>query len=44
MKKAFTASLLITLLAITATAQITLPQDANKKASVSEDIGITLLR
>jgi hypothetical protein len=44
MKKAFTASLLITLLAITATAQITLPADANKKASVSEDIGITTVK
>src|SRR5688572_8950152 len=44
MKEIFTASLLITLIAITAHSQITLPADDNKKASVSEDIGITTVK
>ncbi|HEX8314043.1 MAG TPA: DUF2911 domain-containing protein, partial [Flavisolibacter sp.] len=44
MKKLLLVSLLLSLLAITATAQITLPADANKKASVSEDIGITTVK
>src|SRR5687768_833841 len=44
MKKTLTASLLIILFAITAHSQITLPADGNKKASVSEDIGITTVK
>ena len=44
MKKVLLVSLLFPLLAITANAQITLPADANKKASVSEDIGITTVK
>src|SRR5687768_17030946 len=44
MKEIFTASLLITLLLYTAQSQITLPADGNKKASVSENIGITTVK
>jgi len=44
MKNILTASLLITLIAITAHSQITLPADDNKKASVSENIGITTVK
>jgi hypothetical protein len=44
MKKKVIEPLLITLFAITAHSQITLPTDANKKASVSEDIGITTIK
>ena len=44
MKKITIASLLITLIEITAHSQITLPVDDNKKASVSEDIGITTVK
>ncbi len=43
MKKIILAALLFTL-AITAHSQITFPPDANKKASVSEDIGITTVK
>ncbi len=42
--KTLLASLLITLFGITAHSQITLPADGNKKASVSEDIGITTVK
>ncbi|MEO5890544.1 MAG: DUF2911 domain-containing protein [Ferruginibacter sp.] len=41
MKKILIASLLATLFVTSMHAQITLPADGNKKASVSEDIGIT---
>ena len=41
MKRTFLASFLVSLCFITGYSQITLPADANKKASVSEDIGIT---
>jgi tetratricopeptide (TPR) repeat protein len=44
MKKVVGASLLIIVAVITTHAQITLPADANKKASVSEDIGITTVK
>jgi len=44
MKKKLIATLLIAFLVITATSQITLPRDINKKASVSEDIGITTVK
>ncbi len=44
MKKVPGASLLIIVAVITTHAQITLPTDANKKASVSEDIGITTVK
>lgn len=44
MKNILTASLLIILIAITAHSQITLPADDNKKASVSENIGITTVK
>jgi hypothetical protein len=44
MKKIVFATLLITLIAISAQSQITLPADANKKASVSENIGITTVK
>ncbi len=44
MKKTLTAALLIILFVITAHSQITLPADGNKKASVSEDIGITTVK
>src|SRR4029078_1477227 len=44
MKRAITPILLLLLLGITAHSQITLPADANKKASVSEDIGITTVK
>lgn len=42
--KTLLASLLTTLFVITAYSQITLPADGNKKASVSEDIGITTVQ
>ncbi|MEJ7586262.1 MAG: DUF2911 domain-containing protein [Ferruginibacter sp.] len=41
MKKKLVASLLCTLILIAVKSQITLPADGNKKASVSENIGIT---
>ena len=44
MKTTFLAFLLIILFAVTARGQITLPTDDNKKASVSEDIGITTVK
>ena len=44
MKKPLIASLLATFFVITAHSQITLPADGNKKASVSEDIGITTVK
>jgi tetratricopeptide (TPR) repeat protein len=44
MKQIFLSCLLITLLVISAQSQITLPKDDNKKASVSEDIGITTVK
>ena len=44
MKKTLIASLLIILFVITGHSQITLPADANKKASVSENIGITTVK
>ena len=44
MNKTLTISLLITFSALTAHSQITLPADANKKASVAEDIGITTVK
>jgi tetratricopeptide (TPR) repeat protein len=44
MKKILLSSLLITLFVISAHSQITLPTDDNKKASVSEDIGITTIK
>jgi tetratricopeptide (TPR) repeat protein len=44
MKRIFAASLLITLIGITAHSQITFPADDNKKASVSEAIGITTVK
>jgi hypothetical protein len=44
MKKVILASTLFLLLGATAYSQVTLPADANKKASVSEDIGITTVK
>ena len=44
MNKAFITSLLVSFFAFTVHSQITLPADANKKASVSEDIGITTVK
>lgn len=44
MKKTLIASLLIILFVINAHTQITLPADGNKKASVSENIGITTVK
>jgi hypothetical protein len=44
MKRTLLASLLVILLMTTAHSQITLPADANKKASVSENIGITTIK
>ena len=44
MKRQLIASLLSTLFVISAHSQITLPADGNKKASVSEDIGITTVK
>ena len=44
MKKTLISFPLIAVFVITAHSQITLPTDANKKASVSEDIGITTIK
>ena len=44
MKKIVLASLVIALFVITAHSQITFPADGNKKASVSENIGITTVK
>jgi len=44
MKKIVISSLLLGLIAIRSHSQITFPPDANKKASVSEDIGITTVK
>ncbi len=44
MKKRFTLSILCAWCVIHAQGQITFPADANKKASVSEDIGITTVK
>jgi tetratricopeptide (TPR) repeat protein len=44
MKSILLAALLITFFIITAPCQITLPTDGNKKASLSEDIGITTVK
>jgi len=44
MKKLLTVSILLTVFAVNASSQITLPADANKKASVSENIGITTVK
>jgi hypothetical protein len=44
MKRTLLAFLLVMLLVITAYGQITLPADSNKKASVSENIGITTVK
>jgi hypothetical protein len=44
MKKILTSSLLLSLFVIQSHGQITFPADANKKASVSEDIGITTVK
>lgn len=44
MKKTLIALLLVTFFLITAHSQITFPADGNKKASVSENIGITTVK
>jgi hypothetical protein len=44
MKKIIMASLIVTFLVITVHSQITFPADGNKKASVSENIGITTVK
>ena len=44
MKSLLLASLLVILLITTAQSQITLPADGNKKAAVSENIGITTIK
>jgi hypothetical protein len=44
MKKITTATFLFFLLGVTAHSQISLPADGNKKASVSENIGITTVK
>jgi hypothetical protein len=44
MKKTLIALLLVTFFVITAHSQITFPADGNKKASVSENIGITTVK
>ena len=44
MRRKLIGSALTTLFVITANCQITFPADANKKASVSEDIGITTVK
>src|SRR5215204_5278802 len=44
MYKIITATIFFFLIAVTAQSQITLPADGNKKASVSENIGITTVK
>jgi tetratricopeptide (TPR) repeat protein len=44
MKKKLVSSLLLSLFVVGSHSQITFPPDANKKASVSEDIGITTVK
>ncbi|MBC7921606.1 MAG: DUF2911 domain-containing protein [Ferruginibacter sp.] len=44
MKRTLMASLLLTLVVAAAHSQITIPPDGNKKATVSEDVGITTVK